>query len=144
MKSYGCELRNNLHYWEYSESEDFEKYDKRGNPVYIYHTVIPKTYVHEYEEKLFWNRLYIPDGEALSEKKKIDNWLNYKRECELGHYAGWKTSRYCKWEPKVFHKQKCVRLKIEMTEIIQEYFERVSRLQARRALTPRTIILTIV
>ncbi len=163
LKSYRCEFRNNLHYWDYSEREDFEqvyfrnkifkkgqlkllditektfqklsdfaqkyfiqgfeKYDKRGNPIYIYHPAIPKTYVREHEEKLFWNRLYIPDGEALSEKKKIDNWLIYKRECELWHYVGWKTSRYCKWERKKFHKQNRVRLKIELAEIIQEYFE---------------------
>ncbi len=103
--------------------QGFDRYDKRGNPVYIYHPDIPKTYVREYEEKLFWNRLYIPDGEALSEEKKLDNWLNYKRECELWHYEGWKTSRYSKWERKVFHKQNRVRLKIEMDEVIQEYFE---------------------
>lgn len=72
--------------------QGFKEYDKRGNPVYIYHPDIPRTYVREYEEKLFWNRLYIPDGQALSEKKKLDNWLNYKRECELWHYEGWKKA----------------------------------------------------
>ena len=103
--------------------QGFKEYDKRGNPVYIYHPDIPRTYVREYEEKLFWNRLYIPDGDALSEKKKLDNWLNYKRECELWHYEGWKTSHYCKWERDVTHKQIRVQSKIELEKAVREYFE---------------------
>lgn len=71
----------------------------------------------------FWNRLCIPDGQALSEKKKLDNWLNYKRECELWHYEGWKTSRYRKWERNVQHKQIRAETKIELSKAINEYFE---------------------
>ena len=163
LKSYRCEFRNHLHYWDCYEKDEFEKeffqnkvfkkghlklldicekdfeklsdsaknyfiqgfkkYDKRGNPVYIYHPDIPRTYVREYEEKLFWNRLYIPDGQTLSEKKKLDNWLNYKRECELWHYEGWKTSRYRKWERNVQHKQIRAQTKIELSKAINEYFE---------------------
>lgn len=163
LKSYRCEFRNNLFYWDCYEKDEFEseyfqnkvfkkghlklldicekdfvklsesakkyfvqgfkEYDKHGNPVYIYHPDIPRTYVREYEEKLFWNRLYIPDGQALSEKKKLDNWLNYKRECELWHYEGWKTSRYRKWERNVQHKQIRAETKIELSKAINEYFE---------------------
>lgn len=52
--------------------QGFKEYDKRGIPVYIYHPDILRTYFREYEDKLFWNRLYIPDGQALSEKKKLE------------------------------------------------------------------------
>ncbi len=103
--------------------QGFKEYDKRGNPVYIYHPDAPRTYVREYEEKLFWNRLYIPDSQALSEKKKFDNWLNYKRECELWHYEGWKSSRYRKWERNIRHKQIRAQTKIELSKAINEYFE---------------------
>ena len=51
--------------------QGFKEYDKRGNPVYIYHPDIPRTYVREYEEKLFWNRLYIPDGELYLKRKNM-------------------------------------------------------------------------
>ena len=51
--------------------QGFKEYDKRGNPVYIYHPDIPRTYVREYEEKLFWNRLYIPDGELYLKRKNL-------------------------------------------------------------------------
>lgn len=161
LKNYQCEFRNNLHYLDCFEKDEFEKvyfqnrvfkkghlklldigekdyqklsdaakkyfiqgfdkYDKRGNTVYIYHPAIPRTYIREFEEKLFWNRLYIPDSEALSEKKKLDNWLNYKRKCELWHYEGWKTSRYCKWERNITHKQIRAQTKIYLVKAIKDY-----------------------
>ena len=33
--------------------QGFKEYDKRGNPVYIYHPDIPRTYVREYEKNSF-------------------------------------------------------------------------------------------
>ena len=45
------------------------------------------------------------------------------KESELWHYEGWKTSRYCKWERKVQHKQIRAETKIELSKAINEYFE---------------------
>ena len=100
--------------------QGFDRYDRRGNPVFIYHPDIPRTYVREYEEKLFWNRLYIPNGEAESEAKRLSNWLDYGKECELWHYEGCSTGHY--WRRNETHKQARAKAKSELEKALQEYW----------------------
>ena len=72
-------------------------------------------------EKIFWNRLYVPDSEAESEVKRLSNWLDYKKECELWHYEGCHTSRYLRWEKKHILKQRRARLGRELTLLRKEF-----------------------
>ena len=102
--------------------QGFDHYDRRGNPVFIYHPDIPKTYVREYEEKLFWNRLYIPNGEAESEAKRLSNWLDYGKECELWHYEGCSSGHYWRWRRNETHKQARAKAKTELEKELLDYW----------------------
>lgn len=98
-----------------------DRYDARGNAVYIYHPAIPRTYLREHEEKLFWNWLSIPNSEAQSEAKKISNWLDRKKECQLWHYQGYRTSWHLRWEKKKPNKQLRAQLKEELLHLRKEF-----------------------
>ena len=124
LKSYRCEFRNNLFYWDCNEKDEFEseyfqnkifkkenlklldicekdflklsesakkyflqgfkEYEKHGNPIYIYQPDNPRTYVREYEEKLFWNRLYIPDGKLYLRRRNLITGLITKENVNSG------------------------------------------------------------
>ncbi|MBO6219110.1 MAG: hypothetical protein J6N81_08400 [Treponema sp.] len=100
--------------------QGLERYDRRGNPVFVYHPEIPKTFVREYVEKIFWNRLYIPNGELESEKKKLSNWLDRKRECELWHYLGYRVSSW-RWRRNTTNKKERSKIKEELHLFQKEY-----------------------
>ena len=98
------------------------KIDRYGQCVYVYHPHIPKSYLRESEEKLYWNQLAIPDSDALSESKRLSNWLNYKRQCELWHYEGYRTRSYYRCEGKDVRRRERYKLKSELRRLLEEYF----------------------
>ena len=55
-------------------------FSRFSDTVYCY----AKYSFEEYEEKLFWNRPYIPDGEALSEKRNLIIGLITKENVNFG------------------------------------------------------------
>lgn len=99
--------------------QGLDKIDHRGHPVFIYHPHIPKSYLREVEEKLFWNQLIIPDSVSESEAKKIENWMNTKRECELWHYEGASSNYYCQWENKKRRKKERKNTRMKIRNIIK-------------------------
>lgn len=99
----------------------FDRYDRRGNPLFFYHPAIPRTYVREYEEKIFWNRLSIPDGQAQSEEKRLSNWLDYGKECELWHYEGCRIKYYSRREKSRRRRQLRSQARAEWEAALDEY-----------------------
>lgn len=100
--------------------QGLEKFDCHGHPVFIYHPHIPKSYLRETEEKLYWNQLALPDSVSESEAKKIGNWLNIQRECELWHYEGGRTRNYYRWESEDLRKKRRLKGKEELREIVEK------------------------
>ena len=102
-------------------TQGFDGYDNRHNAVYLYHPDIPKTYVRECEEKLFWNRYFIPDSVSESEEKHLSNWLDYKKECELSHYKGDSTAYNCRWERRVYNKKIRAKYKHDLLAVKRDF-----------------------
>ena len=107
--------------WQLNKREKMEA-DRLRHPIFIYHPRIPKSYLREDEEKLYWNYLAVPDSSAESEAKKIDNWLDIQRECELWHYEGCRTRNYYKWDSEDRRKKKRLELKDELRKLKEEIF----------------------
>ena len=102
-------------------SEYVEKINFRsGRYVYTYRPNIPKSYLRECEEKLYWDTLSIPNSEAESEAKRIENWLDYKKQCELWHYEG--IGHY-HWRRKKSAKQERALLKLEIKKRAADFPE---------------------
>lgn len=97
----------------------FDKFNHRGFPIFMYRPKIPQSYLREKEEKLFYTKLLIPDSKSLSEAQKIDNWLNFKRKCELWHYIGCRTSNFYKWEKEVSGKKKRLQDKLKFRNFVK-------------------------
>ncbi|MBP5156310.1 MAG: hypothetical protein ILP18_00365 [Treponema sp.] len=98
-------------------SERLQEFDRHGRPVLCWHPDIPASYLREVKEKLYWNCRVIPDSEAESECKRIDNWLDYKRKCELWHYEGCRTRYFWKDEDRISRRNERHRLKLELREL---------------------------
>lgn len=102
--------------------QGLKEFDRLRHPIFIYHPRIPKSYLREGEEKLYWNYLAVPDSSAESEAKKIDNWLDIQRECELWHYEGCRTRNYYKWDSEDRRKKERLKLKDELRKLNEEIF----------------------
>ncbi len=98
-------------------SEKLQEFDRHGRPVLCWHPDIPASYLREVKEKLYWNCRVIPDSGAELECKRIDNWLDYKRKCELWHYEGYRTRYFWKDEDSESRRKERHRLKLELREI---------------------------
>lgn len=103
--------------------QGLDSYDKRGNAVFIYHPDIPKTFVREYVEKLYWNRLFIPNGRAVSEEKRLSNWLDYEKECKLRHYKGKHSWKYYRGEKHSLVKKRRSQEKQELAEQRHAFYQ---------------------
>jgi len=105
------------------KSEEFKKFSDENNPdgtlrksSYVFCTHCNKAFNFT-QSKV---RLYIPNGEAESEAKRLSNWLDYGKECELWHYEGCSTGHY--WRRNETHKQARAKAKSELEKALQEYW----------------------
>lgn len=101
-------------------TEGVKEVTRYGQYIFVYHPHIPKSYLRETSVKLYWNRLTIPDSTAESEAKKIENWMNTKRECELWHYEGCRTCYYWRDEAKIDRKKTRMQGKQELRKWMME------------------------
>ncbi|MBQ9538792.1 MAG: hypothetical protein IJU95_05935 [Treponema sp.] len=101
-------------------SARLKEFDRHGRPVICWHPDIPRSYLRETKERLFWNCRVIPDSEAESECKRISNWLDYKRKCELWHYQGCRMRHYWRHEARDDRRKMRHRLKGELREMAEE------------------------
>ena len=61
-----------------------DRYDARGNAVYIYHPAIPRTYLREHEEKLFWNCFPFQTRRPNLKQKRFPTGWTAKRNVSFG------------------------------------------------------------